>query len=172
MAKIGIFPELMRLTLSFKKPYIFEVEEITPHLIEKGFSIPSENEVVLRIGKDGRQSQAHRWIRDDVEVFYEPSRVFFSIDGKNIEKVISGYSDICTTAQQILEDNFNDNLLWSELYMVVRVRGSKKPLETIGNKFSCVSVTNFNDIFGLQMNPARISLYYTNDDSLDKPLTG
>ncbi|MFQ5871910.1 MAG: hypothetical protein ACE5IJ_10600 [Thermoplasmata archaeon] len=163
--------ELDKATLSFRQPFPFLDEDLGQLLVEKGFNEPEKGRNVLRVSPDGRESPAIRWERDEISVYYEPTRPFLTVEGKIPDGVAAAFDDILSVSRDLLGDTFKSEVRWAELNAIIRAVGSKSPLEAF-RKYDWNPITApLASILGSDVKPFRLSVYSAEDEDLNQPLS-
>ena len=145
-------------------------DDIDDKLRESGFSEPDEGGTVLRISSDGRQSQATRWVDEDVEVYYQPARAFLSSEGKNPGEVADGFARIVQASKDLLGDQWPGKLKWAEFYATARVRGEKSPLKAFSGTYSRKVLAELQGFLSGPIMPSLFGVYSAPENQLDQPL--
>lgn len=159
-----------KITLAFTSEYPYTEDEIQERLIDLGYEIPESNHTVLKISNDGRESLAKRFIKENIEVFYDPKRGFLSSEGLDIIQTNEGFKDIIKVGENLSGSNFDSDIKWAELNIESRIIGDKRPLDSFDLSLKTDMYEDITDLLGMQVYPYGLSLYSSDKDDLNKPL--
>lgn len=167
---VKVVVEACRLTLGFKRPYLFTEQDLSLRFAERGVTPPEGGRLVLRVAQDGTQSPANVWQKGDVEVYYEPMRGFLSSEGLNPEATAKVFEEISLVAEGLLGHPLGADLKWAELNAAARVQGSKAPLTALSAKGDGGWASGLGKILGESLRPFSRTFFAAGSSDLNLPL--
>ena len=165
-----LYPDLISISVHFRKPYFFPEDQVNDFVIKAGFTVPDEGAKVLEVLPNGTQAPSSRWTKGTVEVFYSGARSMLTFRGDKIQGVATAFSDVLKLVESNLSKELPKELEWTEIQLDGRATSDYLPMQILSDLGDESIKKELGAIFNLELRNFSIRLFSTDSTALDNPI--
>lgn len=167
MTKRRILVDSSTSSIRLRKRFPFQKEDLQKSLLDRDFELPESGHRVLRLSKDGSQSQGFRWTKNETDVYYVPDISLISCEGMDLLELSQVQNDVISILDELLDTK--TEVIWNEIIFNGRALGDSRPMIALGKVHNPVYET-IGRILNLDVSPLGLRLYHTEEGDIDSPL--